>query len=107
MSDIPEGFTAVAQAGDLAPGSMIRVAIDRLPVCLANVDGTFYAIRDICGHRNAPLSRGTLTGPHVECPLHYALFDVRDGHFVEGPLSADVPAYEVRVEGGTVYVKGP
>ncbi len=101
-----DAFTAVAQAADVAPGTMIRVAIDRLPICLANVDGTFYAIRDVCGHRNAPLSRGILSGPHVECPLHYALFDIRNGHFVEGPMSADVPAFEVRVEAGTVYVKG-
>jgi 3-phenylpropionate/trans-cinnamate dioxygenase ferredoxin subunit len=105
VSDLPEGFAAVAEADDIAPGAMIRVAVDRLPICLANVDGAFYAIRDVCGHRNAPLSRGTLSGPHVECPLHYALFDVRDGRFVEGPLSADVPAYEVRVVGGRVHVR--
>jgi len=33
-----------------------------------------------------------------------ALFDVRDGRFIDGPLSADVPTRTVRVEGGTIYV---
>jgi nitrite reductase/ring-hydroxylating ferredoxin subunit len=74
-------------------------------VLLANVDGTLYALRDACGHRQAALSRGTLDGHAVECPLHYARFDVRTGKLLCGPTSADVPTYEVRVEDGLVYVR--
>ena len=102
-----EGFVAVAQVDDLAPGEMKFVAIDRERIVLANVEGSFYALRDVCGHRNAPLSRGKLDGCIVECPLHFAQFDIRTGKFVDGPYSADVPAYEVRVEGGAVYLKPP
>jgi nitrite reductase/ring-hydroxylating ferredoxin subunit len=105
MTDIPEGFVPVAKTGDVPAGGMIVVAIDRERIMLASVDGQFYALRDMCGHRNAPLSRGRLDGHIVECPLHFALFDVRTGKLVDGPISADVPAYEVRVEGGTVFVK--
>jgi nitrite reductase/ring-hydroxylating ferredoxin subunit len=105
MSMIPEGFVAVARVGDLAPGEMKFVAVERERIVLANVEGSFYALRDVCGHRNAPLSRGRLDGCIVECPLHFAQFDIRTGKFVDGPLSADVPAYEVRVEAGTVYLK--
>lgn len=102
---MPDDFIAVAQAADINPGQMTRVAVEGQPVMLANVDGAFYALRDVCGHRNAPLSRGTLDGCQVECPLHYALFDVRDGHFIDGPLSANVPTRELRVEAGTIYVR--
>jgi nitrite reductase/ring-hydroxylating ferredoxin subunit len=100
-----EGFVAVAQVGDLAPGEMKFVAVERERIVLANVDGSFYALRDVCGHRNAPLSRGRLDGCIVECPLHFAQFDIRTGKFVDGPYSADVPAYEIRVEGDTVYLR--
>ncbi len=100
-----EGFVAVAQIGDLAPGEMKFVAVDRERIVLAHVDGNFYALRDVCGHRNAPLSRGRLEGCLIECPLHFAQFDIRTGKYVDGPLSADVPAYEVRVEGETVYLR--
>jgi nitrite reductase/ring-hydroxylating ferredoxin subunit len=41
----------------------------------------------------------------IECPLHFAIFDVRTGRFVDGPISADVPVYEVRIEGDVIYVK--
>ncbi len=100
-----EGFAAVAQVGDLAPGEMKFVAVERERIVLANVEGSFYALRDVCGHRNAPLSRGRLEGCVVECPLHFAQFDIRTGKFIDGPQSADVPAYEVRVEGDTVYLR--
>ena len=103
MSD---GFVPVAKAGDVLPGQMIVVVIERERIVLANVDGHFYALRDMCGHRNAPLSRGKLDGHIVECPLHFAQFDIRTGKLVDGPISADVPAYEVRVEGDTVFIKG-
>jgi len=100
-----EGFVAVAKVADLASGTMMFVAIERERIVLAHVEGSFYALRDVCGHRNAPLSRGRLDGHIIECPLHFATFDIRNGKLIDGPVSADVPAYEVRVEGDTVYVK--
>jgi nitrite reductase/ring-hydroxylating ferredoxin subunit len=81
------------------------VVVDRERVLLANVEGVFYALRDACGHRGASLVRGTLTGHVIECPLHYATFDVRTGKLLSGPVSADVPTYAVQVEGDTVYVE--
>ena len=95
----------VAGVSDLAAGTMKWVAVDRERVLLANVDGTFYAIQDRCGHRQAVLSRGTLRGHVVECPLHFAEFDVRTGKLVSGPISEDIPTYEVLVDGEVVYVK--
>jgi nitrite reductase/ring-hydroxylating ferredoxin subunit len=105
MSDIPDGFVPVASVTDLAPGEMKFVAVERERIVLANVDGTFYALRDVCGHKNAPLSRGRLDGHLIECPLHFAIFDLRTGKLVDGPISADVPTYEVRVAEGCVYLK--
>ena len=99
------GFTAVAETAEIPPGTMKCVAVDRQRVVLANVEGRFYAVSDICGHRNAPLSRGRLDGHLVECPLHFAQFDVRDGRLVDGPVSTDLPVYEVRIEAGTILVR--
>ena len=56
---------------------------------------------DVCGHKNAPLSRGRLNGYELECPLHFAHFDVRTGKLIDGPISTDVPAYEVVVAADT------
>jgi nitrite reductase/ring-hydroxylating ferredoxin subunit len=98
-------FVPVAKTTDLLPGQMKWVAVNGERRVLANVEGTFYAISDVCGHRNAPLSRGKLDGYLIECPLHFAQFDVRTGELVNGPVSTAVAVYQVRVEGETVYVK--
>src|SRR3954469_694366 len=105
MSD-SSGFSPVANVADIPEGAIKCVAVDRRRVVIARVDGQFHAFSDICGHRNAPLSRGTLTGHVVECPLHFAQFDIRDGRLVDGPASPDLPVYEVRGADGTVFVKG-
>ena len=101
----PDGFVAVATVADIPPGTMKCVAVERERVLLAHVAGRFYALRDMCGHKNAPLSRGKLDGHIVECPLHFALFDVRNGRLVDGPVSADVPTYEIRIEDGHILLR--
>ena len=100
-----DGFVPVTRASELSPGAMTWVALDRERVLIANVDGRFYALQDSCGHRQAPLSKGTLEGHVIECPLHFARFDVRTGKLLSGPIAADVPTYQVLVDGDTVYVK--
>lgn len=100
-----DGFVAAAEAGDLAPGQLKWVAVEGERVVLANLDGRFYALRDVCGHKNAPLSRGRLVGATIECPLHFAQFDLCTGQLVSGPVSAAVPVYEIKVENGTVYIR--
>jgi len=97
-------FVVACKVSDLSPGSMTWVAVNRERVLLANVEGTFYALSDVCGHLRAPLSRGRLEGYRVECPLHFACFDVRTGALIDGPVATDVPTYQVRVEDDTVYV---
>jgi len=102
---MPDGFVPVTRASELSPGAMTWVALDRERVLIANVDGCFYALQDSCGHRQAPLSKGTLEGHVIECPLHFARFDVHTGKLLSGPTAADVPTYQVLVDGDTVYVK--
>jgi nitrite reductase/ring-hydroxylating ferredoxin subunit len=103
---VPGEFVPVAKVDELSPGQMKWVAVNGDRRVLANVEGTFYAIGDVCGHRNAPLSRGKLQGYLIECPLHFAQFDIRTGELVSGPVSMAVPVYEVRVEDKVVYVRG-
>jgi 3-phenylpropionate/trans-cinnamate dioxygenase ferredoxin subunit len=99
------GFVPVTKVSDLGPGPMKWVAVGRERVLLANVAGMFYALSDTCGHQRAPLSRGKLVGHEVECPLHFARFDVRTGTLLSGPVATDVPVYEVQIKGDTVYIK--
>jgi len=44
-------------------------------------------------------SGAKLQGHVVECPLHFACFDVRTGRLLAGPVPVDVGTYEIRHEG--------
>ena len=105
MAEQEQGVT-VCRQGDLAPGSMRWVNVKGERVLLANVEGRFYAVSDTCGHQFASLSRGTLKGHEVECPLHFATFDLRTGRQTGGPDARDIPCYEVVVAGDEVRVVG-
>ena len=100
-----EGFVPVIAASELPPGAMGWSSSIASACSSRTSAGSFDALRDVCGHAGAPLSTGTLAGYVIECPLHYACFDVRTGELLSGPVSGDVPTYQVHVDGDTVYVK--
>ena len=78
-------FVAVARTSELQPGEMTRVNADGRPVLLANVDGSFCALLDRCGHQRAALSKGRLEGETLECPIHFSCFNVKTGRLIRGP----------------------
>ena len=96
----------VANVDDLAEGQLRSV---QLPtgerVCLAKADGQVYAIKDECTHADYPLSDGSVgPGCQVECALHGAVFDLRDGSVLGPPAMEAVRTFEVTVKDGGVWV---
>jgi nitrite reductase/ring-hydroxylating ferredoxin subunit len=98
-------FKTVAKASEMPPGSLKHIELDMdRQVCLANVDGTFYAIGGECTHMGGPLGEGELNGKIVTCPWHSGEFDVTTGEVAGPPPEEPEPKYEVRVEGDDVQV---
>ncbi|ACL16616.1 Rieske (2Fe-2S) protein [Methanosphaerula palustris] len=79
-------FVTVAKTGEIPPGTMKHIEIAEKELCIANVEGEFYAIGDRCGHENASLAKGTLEGTLVICPMHSSKFDITTGKKVAGPV---------------------
>jgi len=69
-------FVELAKVNEIPDGKMKHFEVDGKEVLIANVGGKFYAISDRCGHMNALLSMGNLTGTTVTCPFHGSKFDV-------------------------------
>lgn len=98
-------FVAVAKVSEIAPGEVKQVELDDgTAVCLANVDGTFYAIGGECTHAGGPLGEGELESTTVTCPWHAGVFDVTTGEAQEAPPTDAVDKYEVQVDGDDVKV---
>jgi glycine betaine catabolism B len=68
-----EDFVRVADTKDIPQSQMMEVHVDGQNICIANVDGKYYAISNICTHEGGPLADGKLDGYHVECPWHNSI----------------------------------
>jgi nitrite reductase/ring-hydroxylating ferredoxin subunit len=96
-------FVKVCKAEDIKAGCAKSVEVNGKSVGVYNVDGKFYAINDICGHRGGPLAEGELDGTTVICPWHGWRYNVTTG---ENELLPALPIekYEVEVEEDDVLV---
>ncbi len=98
-------FIMVTKTDDIEPGKVKVYEVAGKQVAICNVDGTFYAIDDVCTHDGGPLDQGELLGDQIECPRHGALFNVKTGKALTLPAVAPVKSYPVQVEGDDIKVE--
>jgi nitrite reductase (NADH) small subunit len=83
-------------------------------------DGRWFAARNLCPHRGAPLCRGRVGGTMlpsepgtyiygmddevVRCPWHAMEFSLKTGESVFNASSISISVYEVMIEGDQVSV---
>jgi 3-phenylpropionate/trans-cinnamate dioxygenase ferredoxin subunit len=94
----------VASKNDVPNGEVRVFPANGTNIALANVDGTFYALQDVCTHDGGPLGEGFIWGDEIECPRHGARFDVKTGRVTALPAVLPVRTYPVQVEGDEVLV---
>jgi nitrite reductase (NADH) small subunit len=92
-------------AGEIPPGSSKVVSVNEHVVAIFNLQGTFYAIDNVCPHQGGPLGEGYLEeNGVVSCPWHAWNFDLRTG---QSPIDPDVRVrvFPIRVENGELIVQ--
>ena len=104
MSD---DFIKVAQVSDVPPGQVKVFETGAATVALCNVEGSFYALANLCTHDNGPLGEGELFNAQIECPRHGARFDIKTGKALCLPAVVPVPTYQVEVRGDELWVAIP
>ena len=102
-----ETWTFVCTTAELLPGEM-KVAFDDstgTPIAVFNLDGMLYALEDQCTHEEFELSSGSLDTDEgsIECILHGARFDIRDGRALCAPAYTAVPKFPVKREHGGIW----
>ncbi len=100
------GKILAGKTSDLAPGKMLKVESDGKAILVANMDGNYFAMDDICTHQGANLSEGTLDGSTVTCPWHGSTWDCKTGKLIAfGTELKDLASYKVLVESDSVFVE--
>jgi nitrite reductase (NADH) small subunit/3-phenylpropionate/trans-cinnamate dioxygenase ferredoxin subunit len=101
-------YVKLARADEIPEGGMIMRQHAGREVLLAKLQGTIYAMDNICSHQGAELHDGELgaEGPTVvTCPWHAAHFDVRTGKVdPDTNWATDLASFPVTIEGQDVLV---
>lgn len=98
----------LARIDEVPEGGMIAREHGDKQILLAKVEGTIYAMDNICNHAGAELHEGQLgeEGPClVTCPWHSAHFDVRTGKVHQDTdWASDTETFTVEIQGDEVLV---
>ena len=108
----------VAWADELEPGQRKIVKIDGREIGVFNINGEYYALRNICPHKSGPLCLGRLR-PFVrweglefvhereneilKCPWHQWEFDIKTGCSIVDP-DVRVRSYQAEQEGDQIVL---
>jgi nitrite reductase/ring-hydroxylating ferredoxin subunit len=97
-----EGFQRAANKKDIKEGGLLGVELEGNNLVLAMINGQVFAMDAICSHQAGPLEEGTLEGFDLTCPLHYAVFDVRNGKVSDRTVWAkNQTSYPVNIDEST------
>jgi len=63
-------------------------------------------MNSVCSHQGGPLEEGTLEGYNITCPLHYAVFDIRNDKVSDSAVWA-TETYGVKQDNktGDIFLK--
>ena len=98
-------YVRVASTMEIPKGEMRKVTLGGQQILVANVNGKFYAIGEVCTHMGGPLHEGLLEGHEVECPWHGSRFDVTSGQVKHGPAARPEPTFELKIEGNDILIR--
>ena len=73
-------------------------------ICIANVNGTFSAMDNVCPHRGGPLGQGMIEGGKVVCPWHGWAWDAKTGAAEQDP-TVKVAVYPIKIENSDVLIE--
>ncbi|HEV8219439.1 MAG TPA: Rieske 2Fe-2S domain-containing protein [Streptosporangiaceae bacterium] len=105
-ADGPRRWVRVADDADLPDDMPTGVMADGRQILLYRHDGTLYALDNLCSHAGGLLSRGTVEGLTVTCPLHGSQYCLADGSVRRGPSHQPQPVIRTRIRGGGIEVRG-
>ncbi len=100
-----QDFQLACPVEDVPEGKMQLIELDDRLVIIANIEGQYHCIDDVCTHDGGPLSDGELDGCQIACPRHGAKFDITTGQALTMPATQPTGCHEVKLDGGNLFVK--
>lgn len=103
-----EAWSFICPSEELLPGEF-KTGFDEVTgvgIVVFNLDGELYALEDRCSHQDFEMSTGGVFDPaeaSMECILHGARFDIRNGQPLCAPAYEPVATFPVKREHGGIW----
>lgn len=97
-------YVTFCKTNEIQSGEREVFDLDIGSIILFNVEGTFYAVKNICSHEEYELADGELEGCILACSKHGATFDIQSGQHLSTPAYSPITIYAVCIEDGDVKV---
>ena len=100
-------FTKLTVESDLPPADEAKeFPCGDKTICVANVNGSYSAMDNVCLHRGGPLGQGMIEDGRVVCPYHGWAFDIKTGVALDEP-NERARVFEAVVKDGELWVRPP
>ena len=112
--------TVVARVDDFPLGARRIVEVAGRSIGVLNIDGRYYALRNVCPHHGAPLCEGVVKGTmadsdaheysyvrhneYIVCPWHGYEFSIKTGYH-QGSSRFRLRKAEFTIREGEIYVR--
>ncbi len=101
---VPDAFVKVCNYSDLKEKVGKRFFVDDIEIALFKVDGSVYAISNICPHQKTHLMHeGLIENGKVICPVHGWEFELSTGNLANDRKGLTI--YDIKVVNNEIYVK--
>ena len=95
----------ICDVTNIIPGQVNLFQLENKEIAFCQMNDKYYAFDNECTHQFGSLSDGWLEEYKIECPLHGAQFDIRNGKALCLPAVEDIETYEVVINGNEVFIK--
>ena len=98
-------FTKIATQSDLpATNEAKEFSCANKEICIANINGEYSAMDNVCLHQGGPIGQGMIEQGKVVCPWHGWAWDPKTGEATHN-AKARVAVYPVKIENGDVLLE--
>jgi len=106
MTDMDNSnLIAVADEHELAPAQMKKITVNGKQLLLANADGEFYIVDEMCSHEDFSLYLGCIQNGKIKCSLHGSYFDLKTGEPTVDPACEAIGTYPVIIKDGKIWTR--
>ena len=104
---VTKEFVTVADSTDIDLGRSLSLEVNEVQVLICHTQDGFFAMDDKCTHANEPLCEGRIVGNLITCPVHGAIFDVKNGEVKGPPASIKLRTFKLKIDGTSISIEKP